>query len=244
VRASERGFDVGNDVTALAAAGGGSNMTGATTSAAGTAGLVPAPSSGSSTRALFSDASFAEVPLFPSYKQDASGYYIANYTTARATGNANLSTAKQRRFCLVYIPRDGEIDVLACRTNQPPASSVNIHVGLWSIDGNGLPGDFVAGGIVSSGTSADTALVVNLSPSVSVKRGLYYAAATPAAAVNGLFGDNANAGDVYHSFVGVNAITMAATFFAYTATDYDQTTHQTITLLTTSTTPKVYFQYA
>jgi hypothetical protein len=230
----------GGTVTSLGAAP--SNMVGATSSTAGTAGLVPAPTAGKNTRALFSNASFEEVPIVPSYKNTTSGQYILPYA-GNATGLTTMLD-KVRRFTLVFVPADGSIDVLGYRTANAPTSSIDFHIALWECDEDGKPSTLVTSGVGASGTTGAADISVSVSSS-AVKRGFYYISLTP----NGSTSSGAIRGStgaelfIYGLFLGNSSLSAGGQIFTYTATTYNQSTHETFSI-TTNQAPYVGFQYA
>lgn len=222
----------------------GPTVVGATTGSAGTAGVVPAPSAGKNTRALFSNATFGEIPWLPQYKNTASGNYIMTANIGASVSGATLGTAKQRRFALIYVPADGSVDVLGYRTSTAPTSSINCHVAMWNVGENGEPSTFVCGGTAASGTTADTTITVSISPSVAVSRGFYYISHTPESAMSSTSILCVSASDnvINACFIGVANISLGAQSFVYTATTYNQTTHEVFTLSAVAV-PRMGFQY-
>jgi hypothetical protein len=242
-------FDTATSTWVAEAASGGSNMTGATTSAAGTAGLVPAPAAGNTTRALFANADFAEVPIVPPYKSDGSGVWIRSpisetYSQA-TTGNV---TASVRRFVLMYAPTDGTIDLVGIRYTSAPTTGYNVNLSIWQAGDGGTPATHIDGGniaILSGVGNTEYTLVVN----AAIKRGYFWVSFTS---------DSTSSSGAYAVF---NAIASSKTWwlgastsntggaipstsFEYTcATSYDQTTHETFSLSTTAA-PQIAFQYA
>lgn len=217
---------------------------GATTTDAGVSGLVPAPNSGKNTRAFFSNSQFQEIPWLPQHKNTASGNYIMTANIGATVAGATLSTAKQRRFNLIYVPSDGNIDVLGYRTSTAPSSSVNCHVAIWQVAENGEPFTFVCGGIAACGTSATTTITISISPSASITRGFYYMSLTPESALSStsLLCVSASDNAIQSSFIGVADISLGALSFNYTATNYDQTTHESFSRSAIAV-PRMGFQY-
>jgi hypothetical protein len=208
------------------------NMVGATSSTAGVAGLVPAPAAGKNTRALFTDASFGEVPLFPKFKNtDASRWYSV-YSPALNGGSAGL-TAKVRAFYIIYVPDDGQIDTLGYRVaTAPTVTQFNLHVALWEVNEDGTVGSYVIGGTGASGLASNTIISISVS-STSVKRGFYYISATSdinTAPATITFSAANSTGYMFAFLGGANFVSQSGQhiLFNYTATAYDQTTHETI----------------
>lgn len=218
-------------------------MVGATSSVAGTAGLVPAPAAGKNTRALFSDASFGEIPLLPQYKNTVANRYYRNFNYDGFSLTGYTGSASLRIFSLIFVPANGDIDILATITSSAPSSNVNIHIGMWEASEAGEPSTLVCSGTASSGTSGTTNITTSISPSVSVNRGFYWMSITPEANTSsGALGRN-NAGAMYNNIIGASGINNQATTFSYTCgSSYNQTTHETF-LLTATNFPAVAFQY-
>jgi hypothetical protein len=225
-------------------------FTGATSGSAGTAGINPAPAAGKNTRYLASDATFGEVPLLPQYKNTATNNWISIYTPSQAGGSGTLTT-KVRGFYLLYVPSDGNIDTLGFRvTTAPTVTPFNLHVAIWEMNEDGTVGSYVIGGTGSSGLSNSTNISISIS-STPVKRGFYWISGTsdittsPATITMGASGSTG----IYYSFIGSTAISQQGNLFIpnYTATTYNQTTHETFSYSAASgwgsQTPSLAFQY-
>jgi hypothetical protein len=226
------------------------NMVGASTGTAGTAGYVPAPAAGKNTRYLSSDASFGELPLLPQYKNTAANNWISIYTPSQGTGSGALTT-KVRGFYLLYVPSDGNIDTLGFRVAvAPTVTAFNLHVAIWEMNEDGTVGSYVIGGNGSSGLANNTIISISIA-STAVKRGFYWISGTsdistsPATIQMG----SSTTGGIYYSFIGSTAISQVGGLFIpnYTATTYNQTTHETFLYSTASgwgnQTPALGFQY-
>jgi len=204
------------------------NMVGATSSAAGTAGLVPAPAAGNKRRALSSNALFEEPALLPNVIANQAGRYINVYPSTGIASGAGSQTNKRRYFNLIYIPDDCQVDEFAIRIGSlAPSPAFNIHIALWKAGENGMPSDYVIGGTVSSGTSANTTLTLSVS-ATSASRGMHYISSTTDA-------DSGNTILQQDPFFAMNCLFGWAVFGAggnqqyptYVATTYNQTTHET-----------------
>jgi len=207
----------------------GPNFVGASASTAGIAGVVPAPAAGKKIRVLSSNALFEEPAILPNVISNQSGRYIGTYGNF-GTGTGSGSQINLRRyFNLIYIPDDCQVDQFAIRIGtSAPSPAYNIHIALWKTGDDGLPSDYITGGTVSSGTSANTSLAFSVTAG-SAKRGIHYISSTtdantgntiiqhdPTFALNGLFGwSNFSAGGTQQ-------------YPTYVATTYNQTTHETI----------------
>jgi len=227
-----------------------SNFTGSSTTVTGSSGLVPAPAAGKNTRYLASDANFGEVPLLPQYKNTATNNWISIYTPSQAGGSGGLTT-KVRGFFLLYVPSDGNIDTLGFRVSTAPTvTAFNLHVAIWEMNEDGTVGSYVIGGTGSSGLSNNVIISISIS-STPVKRGFYWISGTsdittsPATITMGASGSTG----IYYSFIGSTAISQQGTLFIpnYTATTYNQTTHETFSYSNASgwgsQTPSLAFQY-
>ena len=223
--------------------GGGGGITygdfvGATTSTAGTAGLVPAPAAGTGRRVLKSTATFEEVPILPEYKNDGSGMYIGTYTPAFASGSFAPAT-RRRYFALTYAPADGVIDLLSARVAAPSGTptATNIHIGAWTCADNGRPGTYITGGTASSGTLAST--IINISVSTaSISMGFFYLGFTTESTTVTTGGtlpftafSTQTAQGYMLSFTGSSGFpgVTSPNQWHYTAATYDQQTHETFT---------------
>lgn len=218
---------------------------GATTSADGASGLVPAPASGLPTRVLHSDSSFSEPALYPTYKNTSNRYIGAYIFTGSGTtvAGATALALRERRFSLIYAPADGNIDTIATR-NATIATSVNLNVALWRIGSDGLPSTYIIGANIASGTTANTDVSASIA-STFIKRGFYYISVTPEAATNGSIAAlNATMGNIfYRNFLGASILgNVQADVITYTATTYDQTTHESF-VLTNVAAPQAGFMY-
>jgi hypothetical protein len=228
-----------------------SNMVGATSSTAGTAGLVPAPAAGKNTRALFSDASFGEIPLLPKYKNTSANIWINVFSPGGGSGSTGLS-AKVRAFYLIYVPSDGNIDTLGYRvTIAPTVTAFNLHVALWEMNENGTVGSYVIGGTGSSGLANSTRISISIA-STPIKQGFYWISGTSDIATSPatITVSAAAAGSPYLSFLGGNFTGEGGgnwVTWNYTATTYNQTTHETFALSSPSgwgaQLPSLAFQY-
>jgi hypothetical protein len=226
------------------------SLVGASTSVTGLSGLVPAPDLGKNTRYLSSNATFGEVPMLPQYKNTATNNWISIYTPSQAGGSGTLS-ARVRGFFLLYVPSDGNIDTLGFRVSTAPTvTAFNLHVALWEVNEDGTVGSYVIGGNGSSGLANSTTISISIT-STAVKRGFYWVSGTsdiatsPATIVMGASGTTG----IYFSFMGSTAFSQVGGLFIpnYTATTYNQTTHETFSYSNASgwgnQTPAIGFQY-
>ena len=112
-----------------------SNMVGATSSVAGTAGLVPAPAAGEESGLLRGDATFLKSPLLK-----GQGFYTG-FTALGAYGQYQITNAavggnwlgNDANFVLFYYPDTFEFDRIGFFT-QAWASTQNVEFALYSCD--------------------------------------------------------------------------------------------------------------
>lgn len=224
------------------------DVVGATTSAAGTAGLVPAPAAGKNTRYLSSDATFGELPLLPKYKNTAANRYVLAVVDGYVAGTSTPAV-NVRGFHLIYSPTDGQIDVLGARTGTAPSSAYNINLSIWNCLEDGTVGSYVIGGNVSSGTSANSNITVSITPT-NIVRGYYWMSFTAAATPSGTIATTQTSGNCYLSrfLCATSPQPTQHVIWNYTClTSYDQTTHETFNLSSSSglqsNTPNIGFQW-
>lgn len=220
---------------------------GATTTAAGASGLVPAPSSGISTRLLYSDAKFKNLLIFPQYKPSNTTILSNPYAGFATSSTSGLApTDKLRIFNLMYFPASGNIDTLLWRTLNNPNSAFNFHIGVWKVGDDGQPSDYITGATGSSGTLASTDISASIT-SVEVEAGWVFFSLTPdSTQVNQSIICPANFAtalirrQISNSMAGTNV----GGVFSYTClTSYSQTTHETF-VISTSNSPMFGYEYA
>ena len=219
-----------------------SNMVGATSSVAGTAGLVPAPAAGKNTRVLSSNATFGEPAILPQFKP-ANNIWVQSIARA-ATNNGNIN-ARVRTFAPIYVPSDGNIDTLGFGTGTGTISvAFNVHLAIWEANEDGKVGNYIQGATVSSGVSSSTDVSASIT-STLIKRGYYYISFTADANVpsNGL---RITTSTGLIQYLGTNSLqaSTSGARLGYTATTYDQTTHETFTTDYGNGWVQVGFQYA
>lgn len=225
------------------------NMVGASTGTAGTAGYVPAPDAGKNTRYLSSDGTFGELPLLPKYKNTASARYVTMVFDGYIAG-ASAPTINVRYFALIYVPSDGQVDVLSFRTNTGPTSAINVHLALWQVNEDGTVGSYVIGGTGSSGTTGNTNINISVT-ATNVVRGYYWISftcdATPSA--SGIATVATQSMAFYQRFLGSTSLpgSSQVIWFYTCLTSYSQTTHETFSLGQPSGSgialPQMAFQY-
>lgn len=225
-------------------------MTGSSTSVAGVAGYVPAPSVGKNTRYLSADASFGELPLLPQYKNVTAARYITQVVDGFTSGASN-PTINVRYFHLIYVPADGQVDVLAFRTGSAPAVAFNVHLALWQVNEDGTVGSYVIGGNGSSGTAGSTNINISVT-ATNVVRGYYWMSFTSDTTTSGNLIATAATQSIcfYNRFLGGTSVSQQNhVIWNYTClTSYNQTTHETFSLTSNpagfgNVAPQLAFQY-
>jgi hypothetical protein len=176
---------------------------------------------------------FNEIPLLPKYKNTtAARWYVPvqdGYTAGSSTPTVNV-----RYFHLIYVPADGQIDLLSFAIGTAPASAYNINLAIWNCLDDATVGSYVIGGSGSSGTT--TSARVNISVTASnVVRGYYWMSFTAAATPGGnISTTQSNGALAYSRFLGtLSTLANQYVIWNYTClTSYDQTTHETFNLST------------
>jgi len=207
------------------------SLVGASTSVTGTSGLVPAPDLGKNTRYLSSNATFGELPLLPQYKNTTAARYIVQVLDGAATAAA-APTIKVRYFTLMYVPSDGQVDVLSFRTSSAPSPAFNVHLALWQVNEDGTVGSYVIGGTGSSGTTASANIDISVT-ATNVVRGFYWMSFTSDAtgSATAIATIPTQSLSYYLRFLGATSVApQTQVMWYYTATTYNQTTHETFNL--------------
>jgi len=225
------------------------SLVGASTSVTGASGLVPAPDLGKNTRYLSSNATFGELPLLPQYKNTTAARYITQVVDGFTSGAGN-PTINVRYFHLIYVPADGQVDVLAFRTGSAPSVAFNVHLALWQVNEDGTVGSYVIGATGSSGTAGGTNINISVT-ATNVVRGYYWMSFTSDTTTSGnLIGTCATQSlCFYNRFLGATSVVQQNfVIWNYTClTSYNQTTHETFNLSSPSgfatAAPSIAFQY-
>lgn len=153
------------------------NLVGATSSAAGIAGLVPAPAAGDQIKYLSGDASFKY--LLPVL--DPATFSASNYNTLAFKVSGSLSTGSllstRLYFCPILIQQDATFNRIGMRYGS--IASCKCRIGLYNCSTSKLsPTTLVVdGGEVGNATNTNYEATV----SVSLKKGFYFGCITPAA---------------------------------------------------------------
>lgn len=155
--------------------GGAAAMVGATSSAAGTAGLVPAPAAGEQNAVLGGQGTFLPALIRP--KLPSTRYYcpIQVGGSTAATLNQNMDTRVYITPPL-YLPAISVAN-LRLRHNSNAGANGTMYVALYNSTSDGLPNSPV---ITTSHTFTTTQGAINktmsISPSVAIKAGIYFGA--------------------------------------------------------------------
>ena len=156
-----------------------SNMVGATSSAAGTAGLVPAPAAGEHNAVLGGQGAFLPALL----RSKVTGWGGSRYfAPIGATNNNNgdgtitQNNASGRALLSPILLTSGSVNNLGVFVVSSPSSGTG-YVALYNSTNDGLPNNLVASGsFTHTSAEANVAKTISISPSVSVKAGLYWGA--------------------------------------------------------------------
>ena len=226
-----------------------SNMVGATSSVAGTAGLVPAPDSGKSERFLNASGEFVEsLGVFNKYKRDSATDVIMFRPSIGTTLNSNFTPAQNTRyFSSFVVPADGIIDELVFRTVIAPNPAYDVHIAVWKLNNNGEPSDYIIGGVGSTGTNSSTDVTISITPT-AFKAGFYFSSfttntanATASSALSFAIGPLASFRWVY-GLANIGS-SNSGNFQYVCGTSYTQTTHETLILQQAGASPQIGFRY-
>ena len=192
-----------------------SNMTGATTGAAGKAGLVPAPAAGSATRYLRSDGTWAVPP-------DTNTTYSAmKGATSSAAGTSGLVPAPSAGAATRYLRSDGTWQVppdtnttytLSSFGITATAAELNYCDGVTSNIQTQLNGKLSTTGTAAAATKLATARTIALSGDVTGSasfNGTANATISAQIAANAVTANEIAAGAVGSSEIADNAVTAA-----------------------------------
>jgi hypothetical protein len=155
-----------------------SNMVGATSSAAGTAGLVPAPAAGEQNAVLSGDALFKNTyTQIKITSADSSRYYAPSVYMAGNVGTFTSNLTTQAYITLPLFLPDMAVGNLRLRHNGNAGMDATVYVALYDSDSNGLPSKPV---ITTSHTVTTTQGAITktmaISPAINIKAGIYYGA--------------------------------------------------------------------
>jgi hypothetical protein len=154
-----------------------SNLVGATSSTAGTAGLVPAPAAGEHNAGLGGQGTFVPFLFRPKVTGWGGTRFFApvgatnNNAGDGSTSVANVST--RALLCPILLP-SGSINNLGIFVVSSGANGTG-YVALYNSTNDGLPNALVTSGSFSHVSGeANVAKTVSISPSVAIKSGLYW----------------------------------------------------------------------
>jgi hypothetical protein len=154
------------------------NMAGATSSAAGTAGLVPAPAAGENNATLAGNATFKNFYFQPKITDDDSTrYYAPALFTGGAVSNFASNLTTQAYVTLPINLPNISIANLRCRHSGSASMDATVYVALYDSDDSGLPNKpIITTSHTVSTTQGAITKTMSISPAVSVKAGIYYGA--------------------------------------------------------------------
>jgi hypothetical protein len=148
-----------------------SNMVGATSSSAGTAGLVPQPAAGREGSCLMGDASF-DFATFPSGKSYGSNFcgFQSMGETFQSFQSLNVNGGLLLRGGLFYPA--GTYNRIACYVGTGSAGK-NMKLGIYDTTENGQPSSLIASGTVSLASTGVAEATVS---SFTLKSKFYFCA--------------------------------------------------------------------
>jgi len=157
-----------------------SNLVGATSSAAGTAGLVPAPAQRNQFTCLAGDATFKPALIRPNITAFASTRLYAPVGARSDNVIVTFPTFASTAYCTPIFLKAGTIDALSIRLGQQFANSTN-YVALYDSDSDGKPSTLLTASTGNSFTTTattddNTHKTVVLTSTLSINAGLYYTA--------------------------------------------------------------------
>lgn len=151
------------------------NMGGATSSAAGTAGYVPAPAAGEQNAVLGGQGIFLPAIVRPKLASDKYYSPIPASTATAATLNVSMNTRAYITLP-IYLPAI-TVANLRLRHNSNAGANGTMYVALYDSNSDGLPNAPI---ITTSHTFTTTQGAITktmaISPTVAIKAGIYYGA--------------------------------------------------------------------
>lgn len=153
-----------------------SNMVGATSSAAGTAGLVPASAAGEHNAGLSGQGAFLPFLFRPKVTGWGGTRFFAPIgATNNNSGDGTITVSQRGLLCPILLP-SGSINNLGIFIISSPANGTSL-LGLYNSTNDGLPNNLVTSGSFSHVSGeANVSKTVSISPSVAIKAGLYWGA--------------------------------------------------------------------
>jgi hypothetical protein len=152
------------------------NMVGATSSAAGTAGLVPAPAAGQENLMLKGGGLFGWI--YPPSTDIASSEYHGPNAAANLTGISSSSLQASRLYLSILLMSGSKtFNRIGFRFGN--AASCDARIGLYECDTtNFRPSSLVVGSTALNG-STNTNIEFTISPSITLKNKIYFGALIP-----------------------------------------------------------------
>jgi hypothetical protein len=154
-----------------------SNMVGATSSAAGTAGLVPAPAAGEQNGFLMGQGIFGPAVFRPNLSTYSRFYGpMGGAGSNAADANTTAANVGTRAELNPIILPNGSVSKLGVFVSSSTANGTG-YLALYNSDSSGNPANLITSGSFSyTSTDSSVTKTVSISPSVSIKAGLYYTA--------------------------------------------------------------------
>lgn len=184
------------------------NMGGATSSAAGTAGYVPAPAQRNQFTCLAGDATFKPALIRPNITAFASTRLYAPVGARSDNVITTYPNFSSTAYCTPIFLKAGTIDALSIRLAQQFANSTN-YVALYDSDSDGKPSTLLTASTGNSFTTTattddNTHKTVVLTSTLSINAGLYYTALFGTSASNQFRGVVQTAESSHTFFNGVD----------------------------------------
>ena len=150
-----------------------SNMVGATSSVAGTAGLVPAPAAGQERLALSGSGNFYPYLYKPKILSGSGQLYAVLGANSRT--NVTYAFGTNKTFFSPIILPEGTVTALAITFFSQ--ANGDIRIGLYDSATDDLPTNLITSGSASTSSSAAANAMVSITGlSSAIKGGLYYCA--------------------------------------------------------------------
>ena len=184
------------------------NMVGATSSAAGTAGLVPAPAQRNQFTCLAGDATFKPSLIRPNITAFASTRIYTPVGSRSDNVIVTFPSFASTAYCTPIFLKAGTVDALTIQLAQQFTNSTN-YVALYDSDSDGKPNALLtsstANSFTTTGTTDDNVhKTIVLSSTVSINAGLYYTALFGSSSSNQFRGIPNTANASFSFFYGAN----------------------------------------
>ena len=234
-----------------------SNMVGATSSVAGTAGLVPAPAAGDQEKNLSGAASFVSRDLVQIPSSLSSGSYLFNPSGCDdISSNRGFGTFQAIRFNAVYIPQRSTFSDIACYYVSGGGANAKIRLAVFDADGsNGFPKTLLCQTTEASKPGSAGLLSQAISGgNYTLNKGIYWAAIwfnADSTSIN-FYGPNKPAMNLYSSnlMLSSGGSTYLTSYMLRLTSNYDSNGYpSTVTVTASNITnaqeaPSIYFKYA